>query len=77
MAKKARSFEESLYRLEEIVEALEGDEATLSESIKLYEEGTKLAKVCREELEKAEIKVTKLRSSEDGTDEEEEFAVEF
>ncbi len=77
MAKKGRSFEESLYRLEEIVETLEGEEATLSEAVKLYEEGTTLATACRKELEKAEITVTKLRENSDGSEEEEEFSVEF
>ncbi len=60
MAKKTKSFEESLRRLQEISEILESDEASLEESIKLYEEGIKLSKNCYELLNKAELKVEEL-----------------
>lgn len=74
MAKKARSFEESLYRLEEIVEKLESDESTLAEAVRLYEEGTELAGICRKELRSAELKITQLRAD---SEEEEEFIVDL
>ena len=73
MAKKARSFEESLFRLEEIVEKLESEESTLAEAVRLYEEGTELAGVCRRELQQAELKITQLRAD---ADTEDEFIVE-
>lgn len=76
MAKKNPSFEESLQRLEEIVERLEGEEPTLAEAVKLYEEGTALAASCRKELEEAEMTITRLRPTEDGGDFEEEFELE-
>ena len=41
MAKK--SFEENMARLEEIVALLEKGDAQLSQSLSLFEEGTKLA----------------------------------
>ena len=60
MAKKNKSFEESLRRLQEISEILESDEASLEESIKLYEEGIKLSKDCYHILNDAELKVEEL-----------------
>lgn len=62
MSKKNKSFEESLNRLQEISELLESDEVTIEESIKLYEEGIKLSKLCYSTLEKAELKVEQLNS---------------
>ncbi len=61
-AKKADGFdwEVSMKRIEEIVRALEGGGAGLDDSIKLFEEGTKLVKGCRSALEKAEVRVSKL-----------------
>lgn len=62
MSKKNKSFEESLNRLQEISELLESDEVTIEDSIKLYEEGIKLSKLCYGTLEKAELKVEQLNS---------------
>ena len=59
--KKENSFEESLNRLQEISEALESGEVGLEESIKLYEEGINLAKLCFSTLRDAELKVTELK----------------
>ncbi len=59
--KKENSFEESLNRLQEISEALESGEVGLEESIKLYEEGINLAKLCFSTLKDAELKVTELK----------------
>ncbi len=64
MAKKKEtdSFENSLKRLEEIAELLENDEIGLDESIKLYEEGINLSKICYNKLKEAEVKIMKLKS---------------
>ncbi len=65
MSKKSNnklSFEDSLKRLEEISDLLESDSIGLDESIKLYEEGTKLAQECFGILDKAELKVVELKS---------------
>ena len=59
--KKTSSFEDSLTRLQEISELLESDDISLEESISLYEEGIILSKVCYEQLNKAELKVTELK----------------
>ncbi|MEK6744972.1 MAG: exodeoxyribonuclease VII small subunit [Nitrospirota bacterium] len=52
-----KKFEASLTRLEEIVTELEGGELPLEQSLKLFEEGIKLARVCNARLEEAERKV--------------------
>ena len=57
------SFEELYRRLEETVERLERGGLPLEESIALYEEGMELAKSCQETLDKAELRITKLRDS--------------
>lgn len=64
MAKKKQteSFENSLKRLEEISELLENEEIGLDESIKLYEEGILLSKICYSKLKDAELKITELKS---------------
>jgi exodeoxyribonuclease VII small subunit len=63
MSKKKSSdnFEDKLARLEEITTSLENSEIGLEDSIQLFEEGVKLSKECLSVLEKAELKVTKLK----------------
>jgi len=54
------SFEEALTKLEAIVEKLDDEEVTLEESVKLYEEGLKLSKICSKTLESAELKIEEI-----------------
>ena len=70
MEVKKPSFEESLKRLEQIVGQLEGGECSLDQSLKLFEEGAKLAGQCKELLDQAEQKVKLLQAN----DEEVPFA---
>ena len=56
----AKTFEDNIARLEEIVTALEKGDAKLADSLKLFEEGTKLMHDCGAMLDKAEQKVAKL-----------------
>ena len=58
--KKKLSYEQSVSRLEEIVELLENGELPLEESMKLFEEGTKLSAECYSMLSKAEQKITQI-----------------
>ena len=60
MAVKKQSFEDAMGRLEEIVGLLERGECGLDQSLKLFEEGAKLAGQCEELLGKAEQKVNLL-----------------
>lgn len=71
-----RSFEENIARLEQIVASLEKGEANLSDSLSLFEEGTKLAKECGELLDKAEQQVMKLTKGADGAPVETAFLSE-
>ncbi len=54
------SLEKSLARLEEISEQLGSADLSLDESLKLFEEGTKLVKKCKEKIESAELKIKEL-----------------
>ncbi len=60
MATKTETFERSLTRLEEIVGQLENGELALEESLKLYEEGTRLSRECIERLNEAEQRIEML-----------------
>ncbi len=53
-------LEKDIKRLEEIAALLEQGK-TLDESLKLYEEGVKLAKTCLQELEKAKGKIVMIK----------------
>ena len=54
------TYEKAVKRLEEIVDLLEKNEAPLDESMKLFEEGTKLAAFCNEKLVNAKQKITEM-----------------
>ena len=61
------TFEASLLRLERIVRDLEAGEASLSDSMRLFEEGVRLARRCSELLSAAERKIELLVDNADGT----------
>jgi len=62
----AVKFEEALARLEAIVAELERGELPLEDSMRIFEEGIKLSKVCLKMLEEAEHKVEILVKDKDG-----------
>ena len=66
MSAKKLTFEQQLERLEEIVGALESGDAPLAESLKLFEEGTKLVAACSKQLDQAEQQIVKLMKGTDG-----------
>ena len=66
MSGKKLTFEQQLSRLEEIVAALERGDAPLADSLKLFEEGTKLIASCSDQLDRAEQQVVKLMKGPDG-----------
>ena len=59
-------LEEALSRLDEVVRALDSDKLELEESLRLYEEGVALVRICHEKLAAAERRISALRISEDG-----------
>ena len=63
------NFEQSLERLDVIVKLLESGNAPLEESMKLYEEGIALVRVCSSKLDDAEKKIKLLNVTADGVDE--------
>lgn len=54
------TFEQAMARLEQIVAALEGGRCTLDDSLKLFEEGTRLTSYCAKRLKEGEQKILKL-----------------
>ena len=59
-----QTYEEAITRLEQIVTRLESGQCTLDESLKLFEEGTKLTAFCSRALKTAEQTIIKLTSLE-------------
>ena len=70
------SFEESLKKLETIVEQLEKGDLALEDSLKLFEEGVRLSAACKKELDEAEGKVQILIKQRDGSLKAEPFPTE-
>lgn len=64
------TFEKAMTRLEQIVAALEGGKCSLDDSLKLFEEGTKLTAYCNKLLREAEQKIVKLTDLEQGAETE-------
>lgn len=71
--KKEPDFEASMLRLEAIVAALEKGDATLADSMTLFEEGTALIKRLGRLLDEAEQQVLRLKKGPDGAPEEMPF----
>lgn len=61
-----RSIEDSIKRLNDIVEKLESGEVSLDDAMKLYEEGMIISKECMEKLSKAELKIKQIRKDING-----------
>jgi len=62
----AKTFEQSLNDLERIVKQLEEGDLPLEESLKLFEEGVKLSRECRERLTTAERRIQVLMKDANG-----------
>ena len=54
------TYEEAVKRLEEIVSLLEKNEASLDESLKLYEEGISLSVLCNKKLTEAKQRIIEI-----------------
>ena len=55
-------FEESLERLETIVESMESGDIPLAELVSKFEEGNNLLIACQKRLKDAELKIDKLKN---------------
>ena len=58
-------FEDTLDKLEKIVSKLEEGDLPLEESLKLFEEGIRLSRLCNQKLDEAEKKVEILLKGRD------------
>ena len=67
---KELTFEQAVFRIDEIVKLLERGDAPLDESLTLFEEGSKLIKGCGKMLDDAEQKIVRLQRDIDGKPEE-------
>ena len=61
--KAEKSFEESFSRLEKILERLESEDISLEETLKLYEEGLSLTKICYDKLAGAELRIKEINKN--------------
>lgn len=59
-------FEDALNRLEKIVSRLEEGNISLEESLKLFEEGIRLSRLCNQKLEEAEKRIEILLKGKNG-----------
>ena len=56
------TLEESMERLETILDTLEGDDISLEESFALYQKGMKLVQSCKEKIDTVEKKMQILNA---------------
>jgi len=61
-------FEEALAKLEEIVRKMESGDLTLDESLKAFEEGVRLSRLCAQRIDEAERRVEVLLKTQEGFD---------
>jgi exodeoxyribonuclease VII small subunit len=69
-------FEDTFKKLETIVNKLESGDLALEESLKLFEEGMRLSKVCSQKLAEVQKRVELLLKTEDGCLHSQPFALE-
>ena len=62
--KKQPTFEQALSRLEEIAAGLEDGSMTLENSLKAYEEGIALVKLCEKTLQDAKLRLREHQEDE-------------
>jgi exodeoxyribonuclease VII small subunit len=63
---KQPGFEEALARLETIVKSLEDGDLQLEESLRLFEEGISLTRMCAAKLEEAQRRIEVLTRGDQG-----------
>ena len=56
------SFDQAFRQLEEVVAKLEGQDLALEKNLELYSRGVELCSKCRQELDRAKLKVEYIRS---------------
>ncbi len=71
---KEMKFENALAKLEKLVEELEGEEVSLEESLKKFEEGINLVRFCTKKLEEVEKKIEILVKEKEGKTKKKPFS---
>lgn len=71
--KTEKSFEESLRKLEQVVDQLESGDLSLEKSLDLFEQGVRLSRECQKRLDDAERRVEILLKGSGGTVEASDF----
>jgi exodeoxyribonuclease VII small subunit len=69
-------FEDTFKKLESIVNKLENGDLSLEESLKLFEEGTRLSRLCSQKLNEVQKKVELLLKTDEGGYQAQPFAFE-
>ncbi len=63
---RGNDFEKAFQDLERIVQRLEGEQLSLDESLKLFEQGITLSRFCHQKLEEVEKKIELILSDAKG-----------
>ena len=71
------TFEEKMQRLEQIVRSMERGDVPLEESLKLFQEGTKLVSDCGKLLDEADLQVKNVVAGANREPVEEAFSDEL
>ncbi|MGZ0654014.1 exodeoxyribonuclease VII small subunit [Coraliomargarita sp. W4R53] len=58
--KEEPTFEQSVERLEALIDAMENGDTPLADLVAKFEEGSKLLKQCQAQLKEAELKIEQL-----------------
>lgn len=61
-----KTFEQLLKDLEQIIHELESEELPLEKALKRFEEGVKISKLCSDQLDEVEQKITVLLKDQHG-----------
>jgi exodeoxyribonuclease VII small subunit len=70
------TFEQSMKKLEQIVQELESGDLPLEEAMQKFEEGIKCSRLCSEKLDETEKKITLLMQDQKGNVSEKPFISE-
>ena len=70
---KSLSYEAARDELAEVVAKLEGGKVSLEESLKLWERGEELAKICQSWLDGAKAKLDKVKAEVNEFEDDDEF----
>lgn len=73
---RGNDFEKAFQDLERIVQRLEGEQLSLDESLKLFEQGITLSRFCHQKLEEVEKKIELILSDAKGNPTSRPFPLE-